>query len=105
MTGLIAIDEAGDLGSAGTRYFTMAAIVLFRSRNLKKAAVSIPNDGIEHKWNNSTPERRLNVLKSMADQKFKIVYVVVDKNTVIQKGDRITVLGPYKTIKHLFKND
>ena len=32
-------------------------------------------------------------------------YVVVDKNTVIQKGDRITVLGPYKTIKHLFKND
>ncbi len=32
-------------------------------------------------------------------------YVVVDKDTVIQKGDRITVLGPYKTIKHLFKND
>ena len=80
MTGLIAIDEAGDLGSAGTRYFTMVAIVLFRSRDLKKAAASIPNDNIEHKWNNSTPERRFDVLKSMTDQKFKIVYVVVDKN-------------------------
>ena len=32
-------------------------------------------------------------------------YITVDKDTVIQKGDRITVLGPYKTIKHLFQND
>ena len=32
-------------------------------------------------------------------------YIVVDKDTVIQKGDKITVFGPYKTIKHLFKND
>lgn len=32
-------------------------------------------------------------------------YVVVGKDTVIQKGDRITVLGPYKTIKHLFTNE
>ena len=23
----------------------------------------------------------------------------------IQRGDKITVFGPYKTIKHLFKND
>jgi Trk K+ transport system NAD-binding subunit len=32
-------------------------------------------------------------------------YITVDKDTVIQKGDRITVLGPYKNIKHLFQND
>ena len=29
-------------------------------------------------------------------------YIAVDKDTVIQKGDKITVFGPYKTIKHLF---
>ena len=77
---MIAIDEAGDLGSAGTQFFSIAAIILFRSRDLKKAALSIPNDNIEHKWNNSTPKRRTEVLKSMSDQKFKISYVVVDKN-------------------------
>lgn len=32
-------------------------------------------------------------------------YITVDKDTVIQKGDRITVFGPYKTIKHLFHNE
>ena len=32
-------------------------------------------------------------------------YVTVGKDTIIQKGDRITVLGPYKTIKHLFSNE
>ena len=37
--------------------------------------------------------------------KRKDEYVVVDKDTIIQRGDKITVFGPYKTIKHLFKND
>ena len=32
-------------------------------------------------------------------------YISVDKDTIIQKGDRITVLGPYKTIKRLFQNE
>lgn len=32
-------------------------------------------------------------------------YVFVDKDTVIEKGDVITLLGPYKTIKHLFNNE
>lgn len=32
-------------------------------------------------------------------------YITVDKDTIIQKGDRITVLGPHKNIKHLFQND
>ena len=51
MTGLIAIDESGDLGSSGIRYFTMVAIVMFRTRHLKKAADVIPNKGYELKWN------------------------------------------------------
>ena len=32
-------------------------------------------------------------------------YQFVDKDTVIQKGDTLTLFGPYKNIKLLFKND
>ena len=32
-------------------------------------------------------------------------YIVPDKDTIILKGDKITVFGPYKNIKHLFQND
>lgn len=32
-------------------------------------------------------------------------YVLVDKNTVILKGDTLALFGPYKNIKLLFKND
>ncbi len=32
-------------------------------------------------------------------------YVVVDKDTIIQKGDTLTLFGPYRSIKLLFKND
>ena len=32
-------------------------------------------------------------------------YIAADKDTVIQKGDKVTVFGPLKTIKHLFQND
>ena len=32
-------------------------------------------------------------------------YLFADKDTTIQKGDKITLFGPYNNIKHLFKND
>ena len=32
-------------------------------------------------------------------------YIFVDKDTIIQKGDKLTLFGPYKIIKMLFKND
>ena len=32
-------------------------------------------------------------------------YLAADKDTTIKKGDKITVFGPYNTIKHLFRND
>ena len=37
--------------------------------------------------------------------KRKDEYIFTDKDTVIEKGDKITLLGPYTNIKHLFKND
>ena len=66
MTGLIAIDESGDLGSSGTRYFTMAAIIMFRTRYLKRAADAI-NKGYEVKWNNSDNHAREMVLNALSD--------------------------------------
>jgi hypothetical protein len=79
MTGLIAIDESGDLGSHGTRYFAIAAIVMLRPRNLKKAADLLPKDS-ERKWHNSLPQVREEVLSAMSDLRFNAVYTVVDKN-------------------------
>ena len=35
----------------------------------------------------------------------KNAYLTVDKDTVIEKGDRVTLFGPYQSIKMLFKND
>ena len=32
-------------------------------------------------------------------------YIAADKDTMIKKGDKVTVFGPYNTIKHLFRND
>ena len=79
MTGLIAIDESGDLGSSGSRYFCIAAMIMLRSRDLKKASSLLSRDH-EYKWYNTTPEKRMMILQAMLDSKVKIVYTVVDKN-------------------------
>ena len=79
MTGLIAIDESGDLGSAGTRYFSIAAIVMLRPRDLKKAADLLPKE-TERKWHNTLSQNRREILTSMADLRFNAVYSIVDKN-------------------------
>ena len=79
MTGVIAIDEAGDLGPAGTRYYSMVAIVIFRPRDLKKASKLLPKD-VERKWHNTLPVFREQILKTMSDLKFDVVYTTIDKN-------------------------
>ena len=42
MTGLIVVDESGDLGSAGSEYFAMAALILMRPRHLKSVLGVFP---------------------------------------------------------------
>ena len=79
MTGLIAIDEAGDLGSAGTRYFSMAAMVMLRPHDLKKASKLLPKED-ERKWHNTLPVFRKQLLETMSELKFDVVYTTVDKN-------------------------
>lgn len=80
MTGLIAIDESGNLGPAGTRIFSMAAIIMLRPRGLKTASKYFPNDRIEHKWNNTLPSKRRELLTVMSSLKFNAVYCAIDKN-------------------------
>ena len=80
MTGLIAIDESGDLGENGTRFFVMAAIVSGRSRRLLSTYKKIPVKEYESKFSNSTDEEREEVLSEMATTDTQIVYVCVDKS-------------------------
>lgn len=80
MTGLIVIDESGDLGSGGSEYFSMAAIVTMRARNLKPIAKLLPKGKQECKWGNSGSGKRDEILQAMVDCQFKIVYSVINKN-------------------------
>lgn len=79
MTGLIVIDESGDLGPNGTRFFSIAAIIAFRSRDLKRAANILPKNS-ERKWHNSLPQQRTFILETMSHLKFKVVYTIINKN-------------------------
>jgi len=80
MTGLIAIDESGDLGEKGSRFFIIVAIVSKRSRHLSKAYKATPAGyGPEIKFYESTHRERLNVLTEIAAADAQIVYVCIDK--------------------------
>ena len=86
MTGLIVVDESGDLGSNGSRFFSMAALVMFRSRYLKNASKMIPNDEEEHKWSNTEPEKRKALFEVMNQCNFDAVYSVVEKRSPKSKN-------------------
>ena len=81
MTDLVVIDESGDLGSQGSTYFVMAAMIIPRPRNLKSVYKLIPRDGKEHKWYNSDEDEKQKILDLMATCNYKIVYTSVNKNS------------------------
>lgn len=85
MTDIIVIDESGDLGSHGSTFFVMAAIIIPRTRNLKSAYKIIPKDGKEHKWYNSDEEEIVGLFGKMKECKFKIVYTAINKNEPLSK--------------------
>lgn len=84
------IDESGDLGKFGSKYFTIAGIFVdrpkalakiikkLRQRKLKKKLKQLP----ELKANKSPPEVREFVLKKVAGFDCKIFAVVVDKSMI-----------------------
>ena len=79
MTWLIAIDESGDLGK-DSRFFTMAAMVSIRSRNLISVSKTIPKHTNDPKFYNSSDSEILTVLDSISQSKVELFYVTVDKH-------------------------
>ena len=80
MTGLIAIDESGDLGANGSRFFLMAAIITNRTKYLSKAYKTIPTtDDKELKFYLFHEDERRKILSEIAIADVNIVYVCVDK--------------------------
>ena len=75
MTGLIVIDESGDLGSSGSKYFTIASIISPSSRELIQASRLLPTSSKEKKFYNSTESEIIPILESIADTHAKISYV------------------------------
>ncbi len=105
MTGLIAIDESGDLGSDGSRYFLMASIVARRARSLLKAYKVAPtSNGPEIKFYNAEPKERINVLKEVAKaESLSIVFVRIDKKNpsdYVERGNKLY----HKTLKNLMED-
>ena len=57
-------------------------------------------DGIKMKDSFLTTRYGINIITIKRDDE----YFSATKETIIQKGDIITLFGPYKSIKHLFTN-
>lgn len=97
MTGLIAIDESGNLGSGTTEYFSIAAIVTNHTRSLKKPYKMISYHGKEWKWYNTDDEFRRKFFNEMSGSDFRIVYTFVNKNKPMS-GKRIYGNDLYRTL-------
>ena len=85
MTGVIVLDDSGDLGSKGTKYFTIAAIIMFRPRHLKPAYKLLQNRGIELKWYTTNSDFRKKVLETMNNCQFTAVYSSINKNQPLSR--------------------
>ena len=58
-------------------------------------------EGVEMKNSHLTDRYNINIVIIKRNDE----YLLANAETVIQKGDRITLFGPYANIKHLFRND
>ena len=58
-------------------------------------------DGIKMKDSHLTDRYSINIIIIKRDNEF----ISADKDTIIKKGDTVTLFGPYLNIKHLFNNE
>jgi hypothetical protein len=80
MTGLIVIDESGDLGSAGSTYFTICSIVSPSSRVLLPAARLLPKGNLEKKFYTSSEQEIIPILNLLSTLPIDITFVSTEKN-------------------------
>lgn len=78
MTWLIAIDEAGDLGSC-SQYFVMSAIVTKRVNTLKPEIKMIPIKSTESKFCNTKEKEIMGILKKLSVADIYIFNIEVNK--------------------------
>ncbi len=86
MTGLMAIDESGDLGSSGSRFFVIASVISPSSRELLSASRLLPKASKEKKFYNSSESEIGSILASVAGTAAKISYVVTEKNNPLDNN-------------------
>lgn len=79
MTGIAAIDESGDTGKNGSRYFVMAALVTSRSRHFLNASKLIVNKYGECKYYDSKHSTKIDVLSALSQTDAVIIAIIVDK--------------------------
>ena len=63
----------------------------------------LPKELVDTKIKDAQLNEKYNI--TVAIIKRKDEYIFVDRNTIIQKGDLVTLYGPYRNIKILFKTD
>ena len=86
------------------RYNEISLINNYGSNALVEVYVDeVPEELIDVKMSEAHLKDRYNITLGMIKRNDQ--YVLVDKNTVILKGDTLALFGPYKNIKLLFKND
>ena len=70
---------------------------------MEVCVVEVPQElkGVQMKDSHLSDQYGINIMVI----KRKDEYLFVSKDTVIQDGDKITLFGPYKNIKHIFIND
>lgn len=90
MTGLIIVDESGDLGSSGSRFFTICSIIAPSQRVLLPAVRALPKSYLEKKFYNSTDAEIVSVLDSLSDIPINVSFVTTEKNC---PSDNVYVYG------------
>lgn len=85
MTWTISIDECGDVGKNGTRFFVIAATIVIRSKNLKNVAKLITNTKGEMKYSNTDKETQFAIMSALSTSNVTIMYIVADKHDFMSK--------------------
>ena len=63
----------------------------------------VPEELVDTKIKDAKLNEKYNIIVTIIKRKDN--YIFVDKDTIIQKGDTITLFGPYRNIKYLFNNE
>lgn len=85
MTAIIVIDEAGDLGHAGSKNLTMTAVVSESTRNLRPLLKFVKSSNGEKKFSKCNDGERIQVSEAISIAELKVVFYNINKNKISRK--------------------